>query len=76
MSVKIDIAPYLQPYTNNMEMVEVKGNTVGECLDHLTKQFPAMEKMLFSNDGKFLEYADIFVNGEDAHPEELAKATG
>jgi len=73
MSIKIDIPSYLQPYTNNMEVVEVKGNTVGECLDHLIKQFPDMGKMLFSDDGELLEYAGIFVNGEDTYPKELVK---
>ncbi len=73
MSIKIDIASYLQPYTNNIEVVEVNGSTVGECLDHLVKQFPNMKKMLFSDSGELLEYAGIFVNGEDTYPEELAK---
>ncbi len=73
MSLKIDIPSYLQPYTNNREMVEVNGSTVGECLDHLIKQFAGMEKMLFTKNGKLHSYVGIYVNGEDAYPEELAK---
>lgn len=73
MSIKVDIPSYLQPYTTNMEVVEVEGNTVSECLDYLIKQFPDMGKMLFSDGGQLLEYAGIFVNGEDTYPEELAK---
>ncbi len=73
MSIKINIASYLQPYTNNMEAVEVSGSTVGECLNHLLKQFPAIKKMLFDKNGKLFGYIGIYINGEDAHPEELAK---
>jgi len=73
MSIKIDVPSYLQPYTNNTEMVEVNGSTVGECLDHLIKQFAGMEKMLFAKNGKLHSYVGIYVNGEDAYPEELAK---
>ncbi len=73
MSIKINIASYLKPLTNNMEVVEVNGSTVGECLNHLVKQFPAMEKMLFDKNGKLLSYVGIYLNGEDTYPEELAK---
>ncbi len=73
MSIKVDIASYLQPYTNNVEMVEVNGSNVGECLDHLIKQFPDIEKMLFAKNGKLHSYVGIYVNGEDTYPEELAK---
>ncbi len=73
MSVKIDIPSYLQPLTNNMEVVEVNGSAVGGCLDHLVKQFPDIEKMLFAKNGKLFGYVGIYVNAEDAYPEELAK---
>ncbi len=74
MSIKIDIPSYLQPFTNNMEVVEANGSTVGECLNHLVKQFPGMEKMLLAKNGKLFNYVNIYVNGEDAYPDELAKA--
>jgi len=73
MSIKIEIPSYLQPYTNNMEVVEVNGSTVGGCLNHLVKQFPGIEKMLFAKNGKLFGYVAIYVNGEDAYPKELAK---
>jgi len=73
MSIKIEIPSYLQPYTNNMEVVEVNGSTVGGCLNHLVKQFPGIEKMLFAKNGKLFGYVTIYINGEDAYPEELAK---
>ncbi len=47
MSIKIDIPSHLQPFTNNLAVVEVSGSTVGECLNHLVKQFPDVAKLLF-----------------------------
>ena len=77
MSVKLAIPPYLQIFANNMETVEVTGKTVGECLKDLTKQYPEMEKVLFDSDGRLfysgLSSVAIYVNGEDAYPEELNK---
>ncbi|MFC2005506.1 MoaD/ThiS family protein [Chloroflexota bacterium] len=73
MSIKIELPSYLQPYTNNMEIIEVSGSTVGECLNHLVKQFAEMGKMLYDKDGRLFDYVVIFINGEEAYPEELVK---
>ena len=73
MSIKAIIPSYLQSFTNNMEAVEVKGSTVGTCLIDLTRQFPGIKNMLFSKNGELLNYTGIYVNGEDAYPEVLAK---
>lgn len=73
MSIKINIASYLQPSTNNMEVVEVNGSTVGECLNHLVMQFPSIGKDVYDENGKLHDYVAIFINGESAHPDELAK---
>ena len=74
MSVTIEIPSYLQPYTSGRETVETEGSTVGECLSRMIKQFPGMEKMLFDKNGKLHAYVGIYVNGEDAYPEELAQS--
>ena len=73
MSVKISIPSYLQPYTNDKEVVEVNGGTVKECLDRLVEQFAGMKKMLFTKEGKLLDYVSIYVGGEFAYADELAQ---
>ena len=73
MSVKIKVPSYMKSFTNNMEVVEVNGSTVGECLNHLVKQLPGMKKQLFSKDDNLFENIIISVNGESAYPEQLAK---
>jgi len=74
MSTKINIYPNLRHYTDGLEAVEVEGNTVGQCLDHLVKQFPSIKNGLFNKNGKLLNYVDIYVNLESTYPEELAKS--
>lgn len=73
MSIKINLPSYFLPYTNEREVVEVKGATVGECLNQLVRQFPDLEKMVFDKKGKLHTYIGIYVNGEDAYPQQLAK---
>ncbi|MFC2020450.1 MoaD/ThiS family protein [Chloroflexota bacterium] len=80
MSIKIKIPlSYLQSSDDTdfvqltPEVVEVSGSTVGECLNHLAKQFPGMKKQLFTKTGSLFENIIISVNGESAYPEQLAK---
>jgi len=73
VSIRIDIPPYLQPLTDNREVVAVDGRTIGACLDHLVRQFSRMGKMLFDEKGSLHSYVGIYLNGEDAYPDELTK---
>jgi len=73
MSVKINIHRNLRHFTNGQETVEVKGNTVGQCLNDLAQQFPGIEVKLLNKKGKLFSHIDVFVNLESSYPEELAK---
>ena len=73
MSVKVNIHPTLHYLTNDTDIAEVNGGTVGECLNDLVQQFPDIKQGLFDKQGKLLNYVDIYVNLESAFPEELAK---
>ena len=73
MSIKVNIHPVLQHYTNDRDVAEVNGTTVGECLNDLVKQFPGIERGLFNKQGRLLNYVDIYVNLQSAFPEELTK---
>jgi len=73
MSIRINLPSYFLPYTNDREVVEVRGTTVGECLNQLVRQFPDLEKMVFNEKGELHAYIGIYVNGEDAFPQQLAK---
>jgi len=58
MSVKIRIPSYIQQYTNQMEVVEVNGSTIGECLQDMFRQLPDLEKTVPSTG------FEIYINGE------------
>ena len=73
MSVKVHIRPILYKHCDNLVIAEVDGDTVGQCLNHLVRQFTGIEKELFGKDGKLLSYVSIFVNGESVYPEDLAR---
>jgi molybdopterin synthase sulfur carrier subunit len=73
MSVQIDIPPFLRDITDDAKMVNVSGDTVGECLENFIEQFPESKDFLFDKDGKLLKYLDVYVNGKSAYPEELTK---
>lgn len=72
MSIKINIHWHVwQELANGLAIIEVSGDTVGQCFRHLVKIVPAIEKEIFDKNGKLLDYPCIFVNGE--FTEELTK---
>jgi molybdopterin converting factor small subunit len=73
MSVKIHIHKTHRQFTNGTEVVSLEGNTVGECLSQLIKQFPGMEKALFAKKDKLLNNVEIYLNHASAYPNELVK---
>jgi len=45
MTIKVNILyPSLRQFTGNQEVVKANGKTIGECLGHLVKQFPGIER--------------------------------
>ena len=73
MSVKINIPSYLQPFTGGHDVVEVAGNTTGECLKNLSKQFPDTGDKIFNEGGELIDHVSIFVNGEYDNTDGLTK---
>jgi len=71
--VKVHIHQTFRQITNGLDVVDVEGNTVGECLKHLVKLFPVMAERLFDKKGSLLNVVEIYVNMESAYPQELAK---
>lgn len=73
MIAKVHVHPTHLQYTNGLEVLAVEGNTVGECLKQLIKQYPQMEKELFAHKDKLLNTVEVFVNHASAYPHELTK---
>ena len=73
MAVRVYIHKTHRQFTNGLEVVETAGNTVGECLNDLIRQFPGMEKALFAKKEKLLNVVEVYVNHASAYPNELVK---
>ncbi len=73
MSVKINLHKTHRPFADGLEMVEVDGSTVGECLGALVERFPEMEEKLFAKKGKLHDVIEIYLNLESAYPDELTR---
>ena len=73
MAARVYIHKTHRQFTNGLEVVEAAGNTVGECLDDLIRQFPGMEKALFAKKEKLLNVVEVYVNHASAYPNELTK---
>ena len=73
MSVEIELSSILGRYTDNHLNIQTEGNTVGECLNDLVRQFPNIKKLLLDKDGKLLRSYDVFINGESAYPQEMTR---
>jgi molybdopterin converting factor small subunit len=73
MPVKVHIHTTHRQFTNGLEVVEVEGRTVSECLTQLVQQFPGMEKALFAKKDKLLNNVEIYLNHASAYPNELIK---
>jgi molybdopterin converting factor small subunit len=73
VSIKVHIHKTHRQFTNGLDIIEVEGNTVGDCLKNLVSQFPKVEKEVFDKKGNLRNIIEIYVNLESAYPNELAK---
>jgi len=73
VSIEAHIHKTHRQFTNGLEVVEVDGNNVGDCLKHLVNQFPGIEKEVFDKNGNLRNIIEIYINLESAYPDELAK---
>jgi len=73
MAVKVHIHATHRQFTDGLDVVAAEGNTVGECLNELIKQFPGMEKALFVKKDKLLNNVEVYLNHASAYPNELVK---
>ena len=73
MSIQIILHKTHRQFTEDKEMIDVTGNTVGQCFAELVNRFPALEKELFSKKNTLKSNLEVYVNGESAYPNELKK---
>ena len=64
MSIKVNIAAYFQRHTNGVDVAEVNGTTIEECLLDLAKQFPSLDRTLFYEPGDLDDSIAVSINQE------------
>lgn len=69
MGIIIKLDGTLRKFTGTKNSVEVKGETVRQCLDDLVYHFPDLRKWLFDRNG--IPMVLILVNEKIIHPENL-----
>ncbi len=79
MSIKLHLPESLAAITKGKLLYDVKGSTVGECLNNLIGLVPKIKQALFYETGKSLEDGDllpivaVLVDEESSQGESLVK---
>jgi sulfur-carrier protein len=55
----------LRKFTNDTELVEVQGATVGEIFNQLEARFPGLQARLCDESGELRRFINVYVDGED-----------
>jgi hypothetical protein len=71
MNIRLNVSRFLSYYTGDQKCIDVKGATVGECLDCLVKKFPVLLDIVQSSDGSVASYIAVFKNQDGETPEKL-----
>ena len=70
-TVKVNVHYFLPHLTHDQEVVDVKGCTVGECLQQLVAKFPESREWVFKNDG-LSNLIDVYIKKGDFLPVEIS----
>ena len=65
MSKKVRIPTPLRKLTNNEELIEVSGSTIGEIIAELQTRYPGFQERLLDENGQIRRFVNIYVNEED-----------
>ncbi|MDX2081737.1 MAG: ubiquitin-like small modifier protein 1 [Terrimicrobiaceae bacterium] len=63
--IQVRIPAPLRKLTNDQEVVEAQGTTIGEMLTHLDQSFPGLFERICDEEGNVRRFVNIFVNDED-----------
>ena len=74
--IKVRIPPVLRDVVDGARQLEVAGATVGDALEALFAQSPALRDRL-TTDGQLSTFVNVYVNADDVrHRDGLATAVG
>jgi molybdopterin synthase sulfur carrier subunit len=65
MAKKVRIPTPLRKLTNNEEVVEVEGATIGDAITELQSRYPGIKERLVDDNGEVRRFVNVYVNEED-----------
>jgi adenylyltransferase/sulfurtransferase len=65
VSVTIHIPTPLRRFTGEQGEIQAEGATVAEAMRDLTRQYPALQRHLYTDEGTLRSFVNIFLNDED-----------
>jgi molybdopterin synthase sulfur carrier subunit len=65
VSVEVRIPTVLRPAANGQSVVAVDAATIGEVIERLERQFPAIGSQLLGDDGSLHRFVNVYVNDDD-----------
>jgi molybdopterin converting factor small subunit len=73
VTIRIHLHPDMAYLAGNKDVVETTGSTVGECIEQLIDQHPALRDLIFHRDGLLQTFCEIYLNRKAASPGELTR---
>jgi molybdopterin synthase sulfur carrier subunit len=64
-TVSVHVPTALRAHVNDQARVELESGTIGEILDRLVDQYPALKGRLLDDGGKLNKFVNVYVNDED-----------
>jgi molybdopterin synthase sulfur carrier subunit len=64
-TVSVHIPTALRAHVNDLAQVELESGTIGELLDRLVEQHPALRGRLLDDAGALNKFVNVYVNDED-----------
>jgi len=65
MAVQVRIPTPLRKLTNEQEVVDAEGATIGDIIDQLDKAYPGLAERICDEEGNVRRFVNVFVNDED-----------
>ena len=65
MAAKVRIPTPLRKLTNDEELVEVNGATIGDAINELQTRYPGIKERLLDESGAVRRFVNVYVNEED-----------
>ncbi len=65
MAINVRIPTPLRKLTQNKETVQAGGQTVGEIVEDLEKQYPGLKERLCDEHGELRRFVNLYLNDED-----------